>query len=124
MTIKEYQTQFLKLCMDSPIISDSNVNFDEIDENNCYISGLLELIDASVLYIAEYVEVKHGNITRLKYRYHWQKKDASFIARWDNVPHHKEIQSFPFHLHEGDKIYSSKEMAIDLVLEEIGARII
>ncbi len=32
------------------------------------------------------------------------------IIRWDNAPHHREISSFPFHMHKKDGVYESKEM--------------
>jgi 5-deoxy-D-glucuronate isomerase len=41
------------------------------------------------------------------------------VIRWDNVPHHKEIRSYPHHKHENDKVKESTKMDIDLVLEEI-----
>lgn len=28
------------------------------------------------------------------------------IKRWDNAPHHPELDTFPHHLHEGDRVVS------------------
>jgi 5-deoxy-D-glucuronate isomerase len=41
------------------------------------------------------------------------------VIRWDNVPHHNEISTYPDHKHENDKIKESTKMVIDRVLEEI-----
>lgn len=36
-----------------------------------------------------------------KYHHHWQDSNGRLIKRWDNAPHHPEIETFPHHLHEG-----------------------
>lgn len=43
-----------------------------------------------------------GSIAVEKYSFHWQAANGALIRRWDNAPHHREISSFPHHLHEGD----------------------
>jgi len=123
VNVKEYQNQILKLCTDTPFISDFNLTFEEIDEHTCYISGVLDLIDSSSLYVSEYIEVQI-QAKCLKYRFHWQNKDKSLIARWDNVPHYKDISTSPYHLHEGEKILPSQEMNFSLIIKEIGNRLI
>jgi hypothetical protein len=45
------------------------------------------------------------------------------IVRWDNAPHHPEIQSFPHHKHVGRTIEASKDMTVELVLAELQAMI-
>ena len=71
------------------------------------------LVDASVLHIRE--RYKEGEL--IKYPYHFMKGDK--VIRWDNVPHHKEISTYPHHKHENDKIKESTKMDIGSVLEEI-----
>ena len=36
---------------------------------------------------------------RRRYRYQYLKVDGSLIFRYDNVPHHREIHTFPDHKH-------------------------
>ncbi|MBC8520454.1 MAG: hypothetical protein H8D26_00460 [Methanomicrobia archaeon] len=71
------------------------------------------LVNASVLHIRE--RYKDGEL--IKYSYHLMKGDK--VIRWDNVPHHKEISTYPHHKHENDKIKESTKMDISAVLEEI-----
>ncbi|MDI6811566.1 MAG: DUF6516 family protein [archaeon] len=71
------------------------------------------LVDSSVLHIRE--RYKDGEL--IKYSYHLMKGDK--VIRWDNVPHHKEISTYPHHKHENDKVKESNKMGIGLVLEEI-----
>ena len=40
------------------------------------------------------------------------------IFRYDNVPHHKEIKTFPHHKHLQDKVVESQEINLyDILLE-------
>jgi hypothetical protein len=58
----------------APHVLRSDVRFEEIDVNECYVSGVLLLMGSFELHIAEYV-VTDPVLTRLKYRYHLQTAD-------------------------------------------------
>jgi len=38
-------------------------------------------------------------LAQTKYHFHWQDNQGKLIRRWDNAPHHPEIETFPHHLH-------------------------
>ncbi|MBN2090455.1 hypothetical protein JW964_12650 [candidate division KSB1 bacterium] len=59
----------------------------------------VEFNDNSLLHIRESLA-----LGKSKYSYHWQKANGDLIIRWDNAPHHPEIKTHPFHLHDRDKI--------------------
>lgn len=124
MKIKEYYKEVLEFCSSSPLISDFHLDFEEIDEQTGYISGILDFTDSSNLHLAEYIEILEKELKRVKYRYHWQKADLTLIARWDNVPHYKNVSTFPFHSHQGDKILPSQPMDLFSVIKEIEKKII
>lgn len=71
-----------------------------------FIRFIIELTDDSELHVFEYV---NQNLKKLDYSYHWQDKDKKLIKRWDNAPHHKEIKTFPHHLHEENGVKSFLE---------------
>jgi hypothetical protein len=102
----------------SPIVRDVDI----IDEFITSVSGFLDcrvtLIDGTLLYVTEYFTLSEGKIKRDKYSYHLQKAD-DFIIRWDNAPHHKEVSTFPFHVHKESRVHVSKEMKLEKVLEEL-----
>ncbi len=52
-----------------------------------------------------------------KYSFHWQGSDSKCIYRWDNVPHHQGIKTFPFHKHIGETeaIEESEVMGLEKV---------
>lgn len=76
------------------------------------------MIDNSTLYISEYFTIFGDEIKRDKYSYHRQKNNELLI-RWDNAPHHRELPTFPFHVHRKYGIFESKEMTVEDVLKEL-----
>jgi len=61
----------------------------------------LKLKDGSIVELTERIIEESGKFNTTKYRVHWQNKSGKLIKRWDNAPHHPEINSFPDHLHDG-----------------------
>jgi len=45
--------------------------------------------------------------------------DCDLIFRYDNVPHHSEISTFPDHKHFPEKIIESNPVNIKEIIEEI-----
>lgn len=102
----------------SPIVKDIEI----LDEFITSVSGFLDcrvlLIDESELFVSEYFTVLNDRIKRDKYSYHLQKNDE-LIIRWDNAPHHRELSTFPDHVHRKDGVHESKEMTVEDILEEL-----
>ncbi|MCX9013999.1 MAG: DUF6516 family protein [Candidatus Methanoperedens sp.] len=123
MRIRDYYSQIETIIKDSLIITHFSIDFDEIDVNVGYIKGKLELIDGSFLYFIEYVEIRDVP-ERIKYKYQWQKENGDLIARWDNVPHHKEIDTFPYHMHDADGVHPSEDVDLEAIIDRIMDEII
>ena len=100
-----------------PHVWRSDLRFEEIDEHECYVSGVLLLIGGYELYVAEYV-VTSPTEARLKYRYHLQTPDGQLVSRWDNAPHYPDVATFPDHRHDdqGD-VRSSPPMTVPAALD-------
>lgn len=56
---------------------------------------------------------------RFRYRYHYMTAGRGLIFRYDNVPHHSEILTFPDHKHFPDKIVESSPVNLKEIVEEI-----
>lgn len=84
-----------------------------------YLNAKLFLRDGTELFVIEYI-VLDKEVKRLKYKYHWQDNRGDMIARWDNVPHHPELDTFPNHKHTPDSIERSEELTLEKVLGLIG----
>lgn len=78
----------------------------------------LKLKDGSIVELTERIIEERGKFNTTKYRFHWQNKSGELIKRWDNAPHHPEINSFPDHLHDGavDNVKSFRKCsALDIL---------
>jgi len=53
--------------------------------------------------MTERVRIEAGECVATKYRHHWQDKSGKIKKRWDNAPHHPELDSFPDHIHDGSE---------------------
>jgi hypothetical protein len=97
----------------------SDVRFEEIDVNECYIKGVLTLIGGFELHIAEYV-ITDPDPTRPKYRYHLQTTNGNMVSRWDNAPHHPNLSTFPDHRHDdGGGVHPAPPMNVADVLDAV-----
>jgi hypothetical protein len=103
----------------APHVIQSDVTFDEISEDECYIRGVLTLAGGLELHIAEYV-ITEPNLKRLKYRFHLQSSTEKLVGRWDNAPHHPEVETHPDHFHISEKkVKQSPAMDIPQVLAAV-----
>lgn len=119
MNAREYYLSLQAAIQAAPHVLRSNLSFEEIDINECYLRGLLHLIGNLELHIAEYV-VTEPVIRREKYRYHLQTAEGILINRWDNVAHHPTVPTFPNHRHDDlGNIHASAAMSIPDVLEAV-----
>lgn len=84
--------------------------------NKGYIRFVIQFIDDSELHVFEHVD---SSLHRTDYSYHWQDKDKKIIARWDNAPHHPEIENFPHHLHLKETLKAVREPSFMDVLKKI-----
>jgi len=85
--------------------------------NRGYIRFVVELRDVTELHVFEYID---SGMRKIDYSYHWQDKDKRLIKRWDNAPHHREIETFPHHIHDGEEIKPSTEPNFVEILRMIG----
>lgn len=77
--------------------------------------------DQSLLEASEKVKVEDGEIIKQDYSYHYQKSNGDLVFRYDNAPHHPEIETFPHHKHvESDEnVIASQPPDVSEVLVEI-----
>lgn len=107
MNVREYCAALQAMIRDCPFITHCSMEFEEIDLQVGYLKGMLEFIDGSTLHFIEFVEI-HGDrsIERPKYKYHLQSEAGDLMTRWDDVPHHRDVSSFPHHKHDKSGVHS------------------
>ena len=98
----------------------------EVGEEYAFIRIKCVLSNSDILEFAQYTTIRKGKINTETYSYHWQTDDSRLRKRWDNVPHHKKIVSFPHHLHLPAQVVASNPMTLKMILadieESLGAR--
>jgi len=120
MNVREYYAALQAIIRDCPFVIHWNTEFDEIDLQVGYFKGMLDFIDGSTLHFIEFVETyENEEVKRLKYKYHWQSERGALIARWDNVPHHRDVSSFPHHKHDKNGVHPSEPADLKSVLDKI-----
>lgn len=78
-----------------------------------------KLTNGDILEFAEYITIRKRKIYVETYSFHWQTADGGLRKRWDNVPHHKDVDTCPNHLHLPDKVISSSPKTLKKILTDI-----
>ena len=73
------------------LLNDFKLIKEFFDLNKGFIRFKMELKDGSEFHVFEYV---NGKLEKLDYSYHLQDKNKNFIVRWDNAPHHPELENY------------------------------
>ncbi|MFM7906836.1 MAG: DUF6516 family protein [Microcystis sp.] len=122
MLINEYFQEIRHLIEACPIVQSYNLITDSRSLYVGFIRGDLNLVDGTLLHIREFVNVKTG-IERGKYTYQYMSASNDLVFRYDNAPHHQELNlpNYPHHKHIGseENIISSNAPSLADVLKEI-----
>jgi hypothetical protein len=110
--------EFLKrIAKKSPEVVNFRLIREFVGVNSGFIRFALDLRDGCELHVFEYID---SGLHKIDYSYHWLNKEKKLITRWDNAPHHSEIETFPHHVHDGDDIRPSAEPSFAKILKKIG----
>ena len=90
-----------------------DTEYDE-DADIGIIGGSIVFKDGSVLH---YKEILLGE--KRQYRFHYMDERNNLIFRWDNAPHHKELRTFPHHIHLPNGVKGNKPVKFTDVLDII-----
>jgi hypothetical protein len=103
--IEQYLREIDELLSASPAVRDVEVirrtQRDTEWEKVLHYRYRILLTDGGLVEMSERLIEVRGMVTTTKYRHHWQDKHGHLLKRWDNAPHHPEIDTFPDHLHDG-----------------------
>ncbi|RJS73950.1 hypothetical protein CW696_00340 [ANME-2 cluster archaeon] len=120
MSIRRYFDELKLYLVTHPIVESFEMICEKIGEKEGYLRVTIGLPDNSVMYCFEYV-LSDGSIEISKYSFHWQDMAGNLICRWDNAPHHPELDNFPHHIHTKGKVGASSETNLRKVLSEAKA---
>ncbi len=91
----------------------------EVGDEQGYVRIKCKLSNGDIFEFAEYVIIRKSKIYVETYTFHWQTTDGKLRKRWDNVPHYKDLDTFPNHLHLPEKIVASPSMTLKKILADI-----
>lgn len=84
-----------------------------------YIKGKINFADGTSLALFQHVKITENGLDITDYRYHYMNADDRMIFRYDNAPHHRELDKFPNHKHLPMGLESVAMPTVKDVLEEI-----
>ena len=74
--------------------------FEEFErENSAAIEGRIRFWDESILHLAETFMARGVTLVRTRYVYQYQDGQGRLYFRYDNSPHHPQIETYPHHKH-------------------------
>lgn len=103
--IETYLQQIDELLSTSPLVSEvqilrRSIRDTELEKVLNY-RYRVTLADGGFVEMTERILEVGRSVEVTKYRHHWQDSTGQLIKRWDNAPHHPEVDTFPDHLHDG-----------------------
>lgn len=118
--IEDYIQGILQELFVRPVVSSFKILKIEVGDEDGYIRVKCILSNSDILEFAEYLQVRKNKIYIETYSFHWQTADGRLVKRWDNVEHHKKIDTFPYHIHlSNGKVIGSGLMTLKKVLTDI-----
>lgn len=96
------------------LIKKKTIEFNLVSEEMGIIKGKIVFVNNNGLDFRELVSEEHTD-----YRFHFMNGDNRLIYRWDSAPHHKEIASFPFHLHTPEGVMECDRVNLIEVIDII-----
>jgi hypothetical protein len=123
--IQEFVAEIEKTIDSSSIVLLSNIQkYFGPGEETVYLKGQITIIDSSTLEISIFATESSEKLSVDKYPLHYMNAGGQMVFRYDNSPHHPEIDSYPHHKHTPGKIRPSKIPSIQDILNEISAMIL
>jgi hypothetical protein len=116
--ITKYFAQFDKVINKANFITSSEIQKRKVNNFLGIIEGKI-IIEDKTLDILEVIKITDQQLSKTKYKYHFQDSDNSLIFRYDNAPHHKEIETFPHHKHLPEKVTACNEPNLLQILSAI-----
>jgi hypothetical protein len=86
----------------------------DLSLGHLFVNGKIVFYDSTVLEFTESI-TPDG----LRYRYQYMEDNGNLIFRYDNVPHHPQLSTFPDHKHDKNTTTESGPVDLKQVVEEI-----
>ena len=116
--ITEYFKDFDNIVNSCDFIVSSEIKKRAVNKFLGIIEGVLAF-EVGKLDVLEVIKGIADDFSKKKYKYNFRNLENEVVFRYDNVPHHKNISTFPHHKHIADSVVESHEPKIQQILVEI-----
>jgi hypothetical protein len=97
---RDYIERIRTLIISNSQVVNWEIAREEAQGNKGMFRYRLTLQDGSFLELFEFFIVTEAEVQVTKYSFHWQNYDGQLRKRWDNAAHHREISTYPNHVHD------------------------
>jgi hypothetical protein len=94
------------------LIKKKTTEFNLVSEEMGIVKGKIVFVNNYALDFRELVSEEHTD-----YRVHFMNGNNRLIKRWDSAPHHKEITTFPFHVHTPEGVLECNKVNLIEVID-------
>ena len=120
MTVRYFETVKKRIARLEWLIERQSIDTEYNEDADVgVISGNITFKDGSVFHFKDVLLGKSR-----QYRFHYMDERRNLICRWDTAPHHKELKTFPYHIHLPDGVKESRLVKLIDVLDEIESIVI
>jgi len=94
------------------LIDEQNLTIDRIDGSTVLMKGSILFVNGFKLDFTEFKSPDNHD-----YRFHFMDENNQLVKRWDNSPHHDDVETFPDHVHTGNGVKCSEEKDLSEILD-------
>lgn len=108
-----------------PVVTTYSLSATQLSPETGYVEGEVRFVDGSRLVFFEFLRrAAAGGWGRDKYRYQFMDDNNRLLFRYDNAPHHREVETFPHHKHVPSGVTYSSALGLAEVLIEAEAHVL
>jgi len=119
--MNDYFLNLKLILLFSTLIKSFTVIKERISERDGHLRIKCKLRNDDMLEFSIYAEIIDNVPSIENYSFHWQLENGELLYRWDNTPHHPEIDTHPHHVHvkEENNVQPSRSIELQNILKFI-----
>ena len=103
-SIPECFEELVEFALLHPAVEALHIRGRAIFATKGYVRLRMNLRAQELVEVFVYLVVEEEEVYLKDYSVHWQRADGSLMQRWDNAPHHPELENFPYHTHRSEDV--------------------